>query len=97
MPADHAVLSEKGRRWLRELPSIVADLERRWHMRAAEPFAGGTAGWVAPAVRSDGTPAVLKVGWPHPEARYEADAVRLWAGDGAVLLYESDPSVYALL
>src|SRR5437016_9247003 len=97
MPADFAVLSEEGRQWLRSLPTIVADLERRWHVRTGSPFGAGTAGWVAPTTMDDGTPAVLKVGWPHREARDEAAGLRLWDGDGAVLVYEADPSVFALL
>lgn len=55
------------------------------------------AGWVAPATLADGTDAVLKVSWPHREARGEADALALWAGDGAVEVLRSDPDRWALL
>ena len=40
---------------------------------------------------------MLKVGWPHREARYEADGLRLWAGVGAVRVLKSDPSRWAML
>jgi streptomycin 6-kinase len=32
---------------------------------------------------------VLKVGWRHREAEHEADALRLWDGDGAVRCFET--------
>jgi streptomycin 6-kinase len=35
---------------------------------------------------------VLKVAWFHPEAAHEVDALRVWAGDGAVQVYAADRS-----
>jgi streptomycin 6-kinase len=40
---------------------------------------------------------VLKVGWPHPEARFEAEALGVWAGDGAVRVLRSDEERRAML
>jgi streptomycin 6-kinase len=56
---------------------------------AAAVSAGGASAWVAPARTADGLDAVLKVGWTHDEALHEADGLRFWAGDGAVVLYAS--------
>jgi streptomycin 6-kinase len=86
-----------GRAWLSALPGIVAELEARWKVETGAPYREGTASWVAPATIADGTAAVLKVGWPHREARGEADALRLWAGRGTPRLYAADRSLYALL
>ncbi|SCK44786.1 streptomycin 6-kinase [Streptomyces sp. WMMB 714] len=86
-----------GRDWLGRLPSLVEELRRRWNLRLGSPYEGGSCSWVAPAERRDGTRAVLKVTWPHREARPEGEALRLWAGDGAVRVYEHDPREYALL
>jgi streptomycin 6-kinase len=61
-------------------------------VRTGSPFRRGTAAWTAPAGR-----AVLKVSWPHREARYEADGLQLWAGAGAVKLLRSDSSRWAML
>jgi streptomycin 6-kinase len=83
--------------WLDGLPRVVDDLAREWHLEVGEPFTDGVAGWVAPATRADGTEAVLKVSWPHREARYEADALALWDGDGAVRLLRADDEQWALL
>ena len=37
-----------GRRWLDELPGRVEALAVRWGLEVGAPFAGGTAGFVAP-------------------------------------------------
>ena len=89
--------SEEGRSWLASLPAVVADLEDEWEVRTGSPYTAGTAAWTAPATTAGGIAAVLKVGWPHPEARYEADGLRLWAGAGAVKVLRSDPSRWAML
>ncbi|HEV2087746.1 MAG TPA: aminoglycoside phosphotransferase family protein [Cryptosporangiaceae bacterium] len=85
------------RRWLDALPGLVAELERRWHVRTAAPYQAGTSSWVAPGVTPDGRRVVLKVAWPHREARAESAGLLFWAGDGAVLVHEADPERYALL
>jgi streptomycin 6-kinase len=52
---------------------------------------------VAPAVTADGQDVVLKVQEPHRESEHEAEALRLWDGDGAVRLLDEEPEEYALL
>jgi streptomycin 6-kinase len=52
---------------------------------------------VAPGVTSAGEEVVLKVQEPHRESEHEADALRLWDGDGAVRLLDEEPDEYALL
>ncbi|MBB1245026.1 phosphotransferase [Streptomyces durbertensis] len=88
---------EAGREWLERLPGLVAAYQARWRLRLGAPFTGGSCSWAAPVHREDGLAAVLKVTWPHPEARGEAAALRHWDGRGAVRLLEADESRYALL
>src|SRR6266436_1469237 len=66
-------------------------------MRAGEPYVPGACGHVMRVERADGTPAVLKVFWPHHEAEHEADALDRWDGDGAVRLLARDDERHALL
>jgi streptomycin 6-kinase len=88
------------RRWLADLPAVVADLADRWSLDLGRPFRpGGSMAWVAPARRraaaDTGHPAddlVLKVGWRHDEAEHEAEGLRLWDGRGAVRLFEAERS-----
>jgi streptomycin 6-kinase len=89
--------AEGGEQWLAELPDLVARLAAEWSLRLDVPFHGGSAAWVAPATLPDGTAAVLKVSWPHREAREEASALRLWDGQGACRLLAEDRDRYALL
>lgn len=39
----------------------------------------------------------MKIQYPHPESDHEADALRLWNGDGAVRLFDYEPEQHALL
>lgn len=85
------------RRWLAELPDLVRELERRWGVSTGPPFRDGTSAWTAPGLMRDGRRVVLKVAWPHREARGESAALGFWSGEGAVLLYAAEPAQYALL
>ncbi|GAA2626748.1 aminoglycoside phosphotransferase family protein [Streptomyces axinellae] len=86
-----------GRAWLAGLPALVETMRERWQLRFGAPYHGGSCSWVAPVERADGTTAVLKLTWPHPEARTEGAALALWDGNGAVRVYERDAALYALL
>jgi streptomycin 6-kinase len=93
IPANLASAAEReGRhRWLDRLPATISDLSRRWKLQVGEPFQpGGVTAWVAPAVTTAGQHLVIKLVWPHPEAAHEAEALRLWAGRGAVLLHAAE-------
>lgn len=91
-----ATFGEPGREWLNELPGIIAQIERRWSVRALEPFAL-SFNYVAPAVRDDGTACVLKLGVPDPELAREAAALELYGGRQAARLLDADPARGALL
>ncbi len=73
--------------WLAGLPALVARIAADWQLELGDPFLpGGETAWVAPARDAAGTDLALKVGWPHPEALHEADALRTWDGAGAIRL-----------
>jgi streptomycin 6-kinase len=50
-----------GRRWLDELPEVVADLAVRWNLGIGAPFPGGTAALVVAARDGSGRECALKV------------------------------------
>jgi streptomycin 6-kinase len=85
--------------WLERLPEIIEELRLRWEVDLGSPFDGPevSAAWVAPARRSDGSPAVLKVIMPHLEADHEAAGLRFWDGHPTVRLLEADDVLGALL
>ena len=39
-----------GRRWLDDLPSVVADLAGRWDLELGRSFVGGSASYVVAAI-----------------------------------------------
>jgi streptomycin 6-kinase len=85
--------------WLESLPHAIRELQDRWFLSLGAPFdaTGGSCAWVAPAVRRDGSRAVLKLGMPHMEGAHELEALRFWDGAGAVRLLESDGHLNAML
>lgn len=102
IPANLMAAAEREGRasWVSNLPAAISRVEREWAVRVGEPFQpGGQTAWVAPAERG-GEHLVIKLLWRHSEAEHEADALRAWAGDGAVRLYgatEVDAETTALL
>jgi streptomycin 6-kinase len=81
-----------ARRWLEQLPRILADAASRWSLDLQPPFANLSYNYAAPALRLDGTPVVVKAGCipPDKELISEAAALSHWNGGGAVRLLESD-------
>ena len=87
-----------SRRWQPAAEALAA-LTERWSLTVGQPFAGPevSAAWVAPVRRADGTPAVLKLGIPHMEARDEIAGLRFWNGDPTVRLLDADETLNAML
>ena len=91
-----------GRRWLHELPEVVASLADRWGLEVGPAYEGGTASFVAAATDRDGRACVLKVAMPLDIDAGDAFARsvlvhQLAAGRGCVALLASDGSVPAML
>ncbi|WP_182112148.1 aminoglycoside phosphotransferase family protein [Actinotalea sp. JY-7876] len=95
--AARAALGPQWAAWLDALPRLVRDLLAEWDLRAdGDPRHGACA--IAVPVRTEADrAAVLKVTWPHWEARTEHVALQRWHGDGAVELLRADPHRLALL
>lgn len=91
--------SADGKAWLERLPDLVDDLTSRWSITLGPPYDGDevSAAWVAPATRTDGTPAFLKVAMPHMEGQDEIAGLRFWAGEPTVMLLEADEEANAML
>ncbi len=90
-----------GRAWLASLPGLIQGRLEHWELSVdlaagASPW-HGQGGVVVPVRLRDGTPAALKVAFPHDEAKAERHALALWGGSGAVRLLESDAGTCAML
>ena len=87
---------ERGSRWLVELPDLIDALAERWQLDVGATYPM-TFHWVARVTRADGTPGVLKLGEPDGHLDAEAEALRIFDGDGAVRLLAEDRENGALL
>ncbi|CAN5146566.1 aminoglycoside phosphotransferase family protein [soil metagenome] len=83
--------------WLERVPELVAECADEWALTPGEPYQAGAAGYTVRADLADGTPAVLKLIYPHRESEHEADALELWDGEGAVRLLARDDERWAML
>lgn len=90
-----------GRAWLASLPGLIKDRLAHWRLEPDLP--AGSLPWnghgavVVPVRQPDGSPAVLKIAFPHHEARMERHALALWQGHGAVSLLAADTETCAML
>ena len=88
---------EAGRRWIEALPGTVAELAERWQLSDFGPaLPGGSHSYVV-TVRAPSGDGVLKVPLVGDENRFEAAALSLYDGDGAVRLLAHDGPSGALL
>lgn len=86
-----------GEQWLADLPQVLHDTARDWHLTVGEPF-HLTYHYVTAVTLGDGTSAVLKLGVPTGDSlRGEAPALRAFAGRGAVRLLRADLDRGAIL
>ncbi|GGH89437.1 aminoglycoside O-phosphotransferase [Arthrobacter liuii] len=90
-----------GRAWLGRLPELLADRLQQWRLKVdlapgSLPWSGH-GGLVVPVRQEDGSPAALKIAFPHDEAQVERHALALWGGSGAVALLASHAESCAML
>lgn len=94
---DFAARSPDWASWLHELPRLARGMLSEWSLTPDGPALTGQTALALPVTTRTGEPAVLKLGWPHPEATYEHLALRAWGGRGAVRLLQADPRRWVLL
>ena len=84
--------------WLAQLPASIAESQHRWSLTLDVPWEHeASCSWVGPAVRRDGTRAVLKIGMPHMEGADELQGLQFWDGEPTVNVLESDVDLNAML
>ncbi len=83
--------------WDAAATELLGSMLERWQLTDAETFPATAAAVVARVRQPDGTPAVLKIGYPHAEGIWEAVALdALPAGLGPSVL-DQDPWTWAML
>lgn len=85
------------RAWREDSDGIIEQLVARWALTVDREFTGGVAGRAFAVHTSGGADAVLKVGYPHPEAVAEAIALDAWSPRSAPRVLAVDAPGWALL
>lgn len=83
--------------WLERVPHLLTECAEEWSLRLGQPYLQGAAGYAVRVEGDGGAPLVLKLIYPHREAEHEAEALRVWCGDGAVELLAYDEERWAML
>jgi streptomycin 6-kinase len=83
-----SIHGDKGRKWLEDLDSLVADLAQKWNLRNLKPFENLTFNYVARGFRND-LPIVLKVGIRDGLLEQERFALKFFENYGSVKLLDS--------
>ncbi len=76
--------------WFQRLPSFLEECAQRWQLKLLPPFENLSFHYVAPAIRADGTPVVLKTSEFSDEFEHSLAALRLFNGRGIARLLEYD-------
>src|SRR5690348_5001896 len=90
-----------GERWLRALPGLIDEVERRWSVTIGAALSGGSAGYVAHATTADGVDLVVKIAFPDEvDEGLFAKSVRVYElaqGRGCATLLAHDDELAAIL
>ncbi|MEU0095910.1 aminoglycoside phosphotransferase family protein [Kribbella sp. NPDC006257] len=88
---------EDAQPWLDALPKQVTAYLEQWALKQDGEPLYGAASLVLPVVRQDGTQAMLKLQSVNEENAGEAQALRVWNGDGVVRVLEDDQETATIL
>ncbi|HEY4268274.1 MAG TPA: aminoglycoside phosphotransferase family protein [Galbitalea sp.] len=99
VPFDHSAIGRYASRadWESSAPSLLAERLAAWRVSPVAGLHGGVAGMVLAVETAGGTPAVLKIGYPHDEARWEPVALSAFGSALAPRIFEEDPDSWSLL
>jgi streptomycin 6-kinase len=90
-----------GERWLRALPGLLDEVERRWSITIGPALAGGSAAYVAHATTAGGDTLVVKIAFPDEvDEGLFAKSVRTYElarGRGCATMLAHDPELSAIL
>lgn len=86
----------EGQSWLERLPGLLEEAAHRWNLAAGKPFLL-SYNYLCEATQKDGSEAVLKIGVANRELTSEINTLRLYNGQGACRILESDAEKGMLL
>lgn len=89
--------AEAANAWFERLPALLEECAQRWRLKLLPPFEHLNFHYVAPAVRADGTPVILKTCSLTDEFEPGLAALRIFDGRGIARLLEYDEDEKVML
>jgi streptomycin 6-kinase len=89
--------TEAANAWFQRLPSFLEEYAERWQLTLLPPFENLSFHYVAPAIRADGTPVILKTSEFSDEFEHALAALRIFNGRGIARLLEYDEEKKVML
>ncbi|HEY7127976.1 MAG TPA: aminoglycoside phosphotransferase family protein [Ktedonobacterales bacterium] len=89
--------TEAANAWFERLPALLEEWAKRWQLKLLPPFEHLSFHYVAPAVRMDNTPVILKTCQLSDEFEHGLAALRLFDGRGIARLLEWDEGQKVML
>lgn len=89
--------TEAANAWFQRLPSFLEECAERWQLTLLPPFENLSFHYVAPAIRADGTPVILKTSEFSDEFEHALAALRIFNGRGIASLLEYDEEKKVML
>jgi streptomycin 6-kinase len=83
--------------WMAESTEIVHRMLDRWELIPGEAYVGGISASVIAVTTADGDQAVLKVGYPHEEAIWEAVGLAAFPEETAPAVLKQDAWTWSVL
>ncbi len=88
---------EEGKKWIERVPHIIRKYEQKWSIQVGDPFEL-SYNYVAPAVTSNDTRVVLKIGFPtDKEFKTEIEVLKIFNGAAITKLLKADVENAVLL
>lgn len=86
-----------GQLWLSRLPQIIRDSAEKWQLSVEGPVENLSYNYIVRATQRDGTPVILKIGFPARELFTEIETLDLFQGKGMVKMLAVDKEKGAFL
>lgn len=86
-----------GAAWARDLPQLIAQFADEWELEILGPTGPLSYNYILAATSTDGTPVILKLGYPPKDLVGEIRALRHFDGHGICQLLRADEQRGAML
>lgn len=91
------IYGQKGQDWFNNLPHIINYLCNHWHLKQINSVNNMTYNYVAKAIAQSSQPVVLKISCDEKTITDEKEALKHFAGVGAIKLIDYQEQFFAML